>query len=228
MVEAYELKEKEYGCPPASRVYCSWPTPPTPAQGEGEGNVHIKAEHSGDKCQKFLDEKLPESSSTVHGSVRRICQTCQRLSCLLCGGRFEHNSPENSHRCAPIETDDAAFEGLNRGKDYQICPSERCGIKIELSEACNAISCRCGTQFCYVCGEPARERSDHWIEKPNGCPKYGQRGAPNARFDAPIRPTRLRFVLPPPEGWRARSPQRRNAIAPDGDGDGQFPWARLV
>lgn len=233
-VQAYEQKEEEYNCPKDARVYCPWLSVPTKLQseGEGEGNVHVKAENSRERCQQFVGEKLPESSKNCHGSRRRICRTCQRLSCLVCGGRFEYDSPENSQRCAPIEIDDAAFEGLKRGKDYQVCPSERCGIKVELSEACNAISCRCGTQFCYVCGEPARERSDHWIEKPNGCPKYGQRGAENAQFEVRVRqPGRLRFVLPPPEARIARDPprERQNAIAyparRDEDGNIRIPWA---
>jgi hypothetical protein len=36
------------------------------------------------------------------------------------------------------------------------------------------------------------------MKKPNGCPKYGQRGAPNARFQAPIRrPQQVTFVDEP-------------------------------
>lgn len=57
--------------------------------------------------------------------------------------------------------------------------------------------CGCGTPFCYVCGEPAREGSDHWIKKPDGCPKYGPRDAPNPMFQAPMRQPVLRFVEPP-------------------------------
>jgi hypothetical protein len=159
--------------------------------------------HSGERCQKFLGEKIQESNTTRHGQPTVICQKCQRRSCLLCGGRFDHDAPQSSHRCIPIDTDDAAFEGLKRGRDYQICPSDRCGMRIELSAACNAMTCRCGTQFCYVCGELAGDQSDHWTKKkPNGCPRYNQPGAPNAQFDAPIRQSRLRFVSPLPGARR--------------------------
>jgi hypothetical protein len=70
-------------------------------------------------------------------------------------------------------------------------------MKIQLKDACNAMCCGCGTPFCYVCGEPAREGSDHWIKKPNGCPKYGPRDATNPIFEAPMRQPVLRFVEPP-------------------------------
>jgi hypothetical protein len=62
--------------------------------------------------------------------------------------------------------------------------------------------CGCGIQFCYVCGEPAAEGSDHWAKKPDGCQRYNQPGANNAQFD-PRRPT-----------WdvRVTTPPRRNPL----------------
>lgn len=147
-------------------------------------------------CHAFVGERISKSNNV--GQSITACRECQRPLCLLCGGRLEHSPTDDSHRCVPIDTDDAVFEGLKRGKDYQICPSERCGMKIELSEACNAMRCHCGTTFCYICGEPANEGSDHWTKKPNGCPKYHQPGAENARYDAPVHPpARPRFVTPP-------------------------------
>lgn len=120
-----------------------------------------------------------------------------------------HNPPDDPHRCIPIDTDDAAFEGLKKGKDYQICPSERCGMKIQLSAACNEMSCPCGTQFCYVCGEAVSDKSEHWTKEPDGCPRFNQPGAPNAHFDPPVRRLRIRF--PPPNA-------RRNPLHENGGG----------
>lgn len=180
--------------------------------------------HSGERCQKFLGEKIPENNTTRHGQPTVICRKCQRRSCLLCGGRFDHDAPQSSHRCVPIDTGDAAFEGLKGGRDYQICPAERCRMKIELSAACNAMTCRCGTQFCYICGESVGDKSDHWTKrKPDGCPTFNQPGAPNAQFDAPIRrPTHLRFVSPPPE-------VRRNSLNDEHGLDGlRFAGLRLA
>lgn len=111
------------------------------------------ADRAGDLCHSFVGEMIPRSNNM--GQSITACRECQRPLCLLCGGRFEHNPTDDSHRCVPIDTADAAFEGLKRGKGYQICPSERCGMRIELSEACNAMRCHCGTTLCYICGEPA-------------------------------------------------------------------------
>lgn len=125
------------------------------------------------------------------------CGKCQRPSCRFCGGRLEHDPLLIPHQCVHQDADETAFEGLKKGKDYQICPSEQCGIKIELQAACNAMRCGCDMQFCYVCGEPATEGSDHWTEKVGGCPRYNQPGANNARFD-PRRPTWAVRVITPP------------------------------
>ena len=202
--QAYEQKEIEYKCPKSKRIYCSWPSVSTTPQGS--------ANNANEPCQTFVDKKIPKSDDIVYAIT--VCQKCKRLSCLLCGARYEYNAPDNnSHRCVPANTDDSAFEGLERGKDYQICPSERCGMKIQLWDACNAMRCGCGTPFCYVCGEPARERSDHWARKSNGCPKWGPRGAPDARFEAPMRRPVLRFVEPP---RRQRHPLDDHDHGPDG------------
>ncbi|KAF4574423.1 IBR domain-containing protein [Pleurotus pulmonarius] len=37
---------------------------------------------------------------------------------------------------------------------WQRCPAPDCGHMIELTEGCMRIKCRCGTIFCYGCGEP--------------------------------------------------------------------------
>jgi hypothetical protein len=190
-VRDYENKKEEYTCPKGTRIYCSWPSAPTPLQGnekeKDKGKAEVKADQPVEQCQKFLGRQV--SRSDGDGNSFTICSKCQRPSCRLCKGRFEHDPPRSSHRCIHNDANEKAFEGLKRGKDYQICPSEQCGIKIELKAACNAMRCDYrGTRFCYVCGEPAAERSDHWAREPDACPRYNQPGADNARFD----PTRLR------------------------------------
>ncbi|KAK5126810.1 hypothetical protein LTR85_009744 [Meristemomyces frigidus] len=77
-------------------------------------------------------------------------------------------SEDDEHECAVEEpsTEPDAFDGLERGKDYQICPGPACGIK-----------------FCYLCAEKADHHSTHWTEG-SRCPRWGHPDAGNALHDA--------------------------------------------
>jgi hypothetical protein len=70
------------------------------------------------------------------------------------------------HTCTTPEIDEK-FQQTAKEKGYQEC--KICGHVIELKEACNHITCECGHEFCYLCGE-------EWYVSlcPKGCPKYGQ------------------------------------------------------
>ena len=76
-----------------------------------------------------------------------------------------------------------ALGGLKKGKHFQICPGVGCGRKIELAEACNAMNCRCGTNFCFICGEHAEPESENWLRVDGGCPRYGAADSERAMFD---------------------------------------------
>lgn len=69
----------------------------------------------------------------------------------------------------PIDT--VIPPGQERGVDCQRCPSTTCGLIIELSRDCNHMTCDCGTEFCFICGEPVVGEYDHWL--PGRCPRYG-------------------------------------------------------
>ncbi|OSS50202.1 hypothetical protein B5807_04975 [Epicoccum nigrum] len=66
-----------------------------------------------------------------------------------------------SHVCEE-NGDYKQFRGLVR-KSYRECPE--CRSAVELRDACNHITCTCGTQFCYACGKI-------WPGV-HGCPNYG-------------------------------------------------------
>ena len=126
-------------------------------------------------CGACVGRRTAESSVTT-------CPTCSGRICTACG-----NSTRTcgTHDCcssnAPKSPD--AFDGLVRGRDYQLCPG--CSTRIELRDGCNHMTCEhgtCRTQFCYICGQPAAENSGHW-PAPSTCPRYGLPGAPNAFQD---------------------------------------------
>jgi hypothetical protein len=138
-IREYQEKQKEYHCPPARRVFCSWIiTPAYQGKGKGKSNDH--------DCQTFLGENIRNPDDVVRNGGNdtiTMCRKCHRPSCLACGECILHNTLRNPHKCIPlnaVDTEGAAFEGLKRGKDYQICPSERCGRRLELSDGCSKFS----------------------------------------------------------------------------------------
>ncbi|KAH8730468.1 hypothetical protein GQ44DRAFT_700366 [Phaeosphaeriaceae sp. PMI808] len=137
---AYQVKEQgEYATLKKFRVYCA-----TPA------------------CGKFLH---PSNHITdEHTQVTRaVCEDekCGKTTCTGCKELLEGDV--RNHTCKKNECEEK-FQQIVDEKGYQTC--KICGATVELSEACNHITCSCGHSFCYVCGKD-------WTG-PHACPHYGQ------------------------------------------------------
>ena len=163
----YRRRVQEYNTPWNLRVHCPNLTsvPVLKLQGrdpETEFNVYTVGSLK-EPCGNFVGE----------ASNRK-----QIVFCSLCKGACVLHK---SKQIGPIDA--AAFEGLTRGRDYQLCPGTRCNVVLELAEACNFLRCKmCGTGSCFICGEKTEHNSNHWSEgKP--CPRWNQPGAKNAGFD---------------------------------------------
>ncbi|KAF2808675.1 uncharacterized protein BDZ99DRAFT_418026 [Mytilinidion resinicola] len=87
-----------------------------------------------------------------------LCDACNALTCIKCMTLIDYEGP---HTCA-ISDAEVKFQEAVKEHKYQRCT---CKYVIELSEACNHITCKCGREFCYICGED-------W-EGYHGCPSYG-------------------------------------------------------
>lgn len=157
---AYQTREKEYNTPGPQRVYC--------------------------ECGVFLAPMIPPFAKTSWLCVAnsKICGNCEIRWCLRCAQRCGgYGVP---HVCIPerrMSERRHALGGLKKGRDYQICPNEKCGKAVELWEACNAMHCQCGTDFCYICGELADHSGDHWEKGAGGCPRWGEVGSGHEIFD---------------------------------------------
>ena len=159
-VRAYESKEVEYKAPPLKRAYC--------------------------ECGMFVAPIVSESAmaSWLTLASSKLCPGCEARWCLRCAQRCRGFGVP--HECIPermLGERRLAFGGLKKGKDFQICPGQGCGRTIELADACNAMTCQCGTNFCYICGEQAEPESEHWLRADDGCPRYGAAGNERAMFD---------------------------------------------
>lgn len=120
------------------------------------------------------------------------CPSCRAIACSSCGKVV----PEGGlHPCTSSELIEDAFANMKRGDDYQICPNETCKIKVTLADGCNHMTCPfCRTDFCFICGNKAKDRSGHW-NVGNSCPRFGKKGSARAIFDQqPAAPNYFRFM----------------------------------
>ena len=168
-MQKWEEKKREYETPFKVRFYCA-------------------------ACKTFLCRKPSESSSF---NVR--CFECEGVTCFPCGADVTEQYP--AHVCPPQPSEGTEtterFKGLERGKDYQICPNPECALPVELKEGCNHIVCTsaaCAANFCFICGEEAGPNSGHW-DHGKACSCWNHPDAPNAQYDNADLHARLRWVL---------------------------------
>ncbi|KAF2725217.1 hypothetical protein K431DRAFT_99046 [Polychaeton citri CBS 116435] len=180
-LKRFEEKATEFSCPAGERVYCTVPQSPDPG-------------FAGDECQYFIGRLKSKKTFT-------ICGRCKTYTCLKCksvitdrqshSGCLEQEELDKHHpHCvkrpasSEMETEEleTAFQGLQRGKDYQICPNAHCSIRVELAEACNHLTCpSCKTEFCFLCGCRAVMGKGHWAANvKRACPLYGRPRKGNA------------------------------------------------
>jgi hypothetical protein len=77
-------------------------------------------------------------------STRNICcPRCTITVCLTCKQRAHHG--ENCAKSAMT----LEVKALARSENWQTCPG--CNAIIELDQGCHHMTCRCRTEFCYVC-----------------------------------------------------------------------------
>lgn len=173
LAQAYEIKAKEYRCPADKRVYCSSP--------DNAADTDID-----NRCNTFLGRRTAPQASLLPANaavkITKQCPECTTWSCLACGSTTEVNGADHKCEIKPTEPRSTAFDGLQRGKHYQLCPDRFCGKKIELRDGCNAVTCTCRTEFCFICGQHAEHDSDHWVSQ-SGCPRFLQKDDPRALYE---------------------------------------------
>jgi len=92
-------------------------------------------------CSQFLGPLYEGFFSKVFTCTSPACTT---TTCGKCRGRYEGRT----HDCTP----DAETEGiltLSRASGWSRCPG--CAQMIELNMGCFHMTCRCKTEFCYLC-----------------------------------------------------------------------------
>jgi len=177
-IENYEHKEVEYKTQPDRRIYCQHKVARVVTKdGSTCGTTQ-------EPCGEFIGVRQNSRKSDI--LVLGRCRTCKNFTCMICEDYSSDPAATLQHVCTgksiANEQRAQAFVGLERGKEWQQCPNRLCARRIELSAACNHITCTCGMGFCFICGKEADGDSEHWARK-SGCPRYNHPDDENAEYD---------------------------------------------
>ncbi|GAB2245922.1 hypothetical protein Droror1_Dr00001415 [Drosera rotundifolia] len=94
------------------------------------------------------------------------CPDCKRLFCAQCMVAWHDGIGCEEYRNLNEEegsSEGAMLRDLAKNKKWQRCPS--CKFYVERKDGCNYMMCRCGTAFCYGCGDKLINSHSH------RCPK---------------------------------------------------------
>lgn len=108
-------------------------------------------------CGEWIDPKHIKLDRVV-GRRFGVCGKCKTKVCKKCGLRW--------HGARDCDNDDETKKVIDMGKEqgWQRCYS--CRAMVQLSEGCNHMKCRCGVEFCYVCGEKWKTCDCPWFNVP--------------------------------------------------------------
>ena len=135
-VEIAAFKEKEEEKATANRIYCPVQT----------CSAYIS--------KHVIDKAINERVKMLQGQKRRrramimgtfICPSCHAAVCLLCK-QLEHADTE----CPEVGNNHGLDERVMEELGVLRCP--HCGLGVSREKDCHHLVCRCGTQWCVICG----------------------------------------------------------------------------
>ncbi|KAF3313089.1 hypothetical protein TWF173_006264 [Orbilia oligospora] len=96
------------------------------------------------KCGAFIPYHPRKDQ---HHPLVGTCQKCGTRACRICKGKAHKHTED-----CPEDLGLNAVIGLSKDNGWKRC--YRCRAMIELNYGCNHMTCRCGAEFCYMCGNP--------------------------------------------------------------------------
>ncbi|KAH7446530.1 hypothetical protein KP509_01G060900 [Ceratopteris richardii] len=130
----------EINMPESERVYC-----PFPKCSALMNRKDLVSNHDGASSSSSFSQSLAPSR----------CMECFRLFCMDCRVLWHTNMTCREYQQLPLHlrnAQDAKLQQLAMKQRWQRCG--KCSRMIELAEGCYHMTCWCGYQFCYLCGEP--------------------------------------------------------------------------
>ncbi|KAI9658326.1 MAG: hypothetical protein M1821_002459 [Bathelium mastoideum] len=89
------------------------------------------------RCGQFIPP------THYQGPDEAMCDHCDHITCRLC------RTPAHGNRVCPQDEGARQVERLANDRGWRRCPG--CGEMVERDYGCNHMTCRCGSQWCYVC-----------------------------------------------------------------------------
>jgi hypothetical protein len=87
------------------------------------------------------------------GPDSAVCEICGYLTCRLC-----RNYGHGGGAC-PEDVQMQQAEALAAANGWRRCPN--CREMVEREHGCNHMTCRCGSEWCYVCGRRTWRNCTH-------------------------------------------------------------------
>ena len=124
---------------------------------------------------KFLNEYNNEYSSCPtpgceyafffnQGEYHFRCPLCNKEYCLNCKDEWHKNLTCEEYRDRKdVNKLDKQFMEFVKGAKFKMCP--KCKFWVEKNQGCNHMKCRCGADFCYLCGKLMDMSRNHHCKK---------------------------------------------------------------
>ncbi|KAK0722182.1 hypothetical protein B0T26DRAFT_206367 [Lasiosphaeria miniovina] len=104
------------------------------------------------RCDEWI---RPEDIRREDGRKYAKCSRCKTKVCCHCGNKW-HSSRE-----CPRDEDTSQLLEQAKREGWQRC--HRCKYVVELKEGCNHMTCRCGAEFCMICGTKWKRCECPWF-----------------------------------------------------------------
>ena len=86
------------------------------------------------------------------GEFNFLCPLCNKNYCLNCKDEWHRGLTCEQYRDSrDVNKLDQQFFKFVQGAKFKMCP--RCKYWVEKNQGCNHMKCRCGADFCYLCGQ---------------------------------------------------------------------------
>ena len=86
------------------------------------------------------------------GEHNFLCPLCNKNYCLNCKAEWHRGMTCQEYKDSrDVKKLDDKFFQFVKGAKFKMCP--RCKYWVEKNQGCNHMKCRCGADFCYLCGD---------------------------------------------------------------------------
>ena len=98
------------------------------------------------------------------GEFNFLCPLCKKNYCLNCKDEWHKNMTCQQYKDSrDVNKLDNQFFQFVKGAKFKMCP--KCKYWVEKNQGCNHMKCRCGADFCYLCGDLMNMNNVHKCRK---------------------------------------------------------------